>query len=168
MVAICSLGVFSIASGRSSLNDIQSIAPAANPNPRGNNGWNADTNKNAGTAINGWGREEKIDHQTAFHGLIPLGTMTDAIASHSGIFWIPITSATKSHNFQLGPNANPIAIPSVPECTVMIARKSNNSPAVLPLVFPKVIFHSCLCTSTFAPITIAIPINIPKKIHRIP
>lgn len=50
------------------------------------------------------------------------------------MFWIAITSATNNHNVQLGPKANPIAIPSVPECTVMIAKNNNNSPAVLPIV----------------------------------
>jgi hypothetical protein len=70
--------------------------------------------------------------------------MTDAIASHSGMFWIPITRATNNHNFQLGPNANPIAIPSVPEWTVMIAKNNNNSPAVFHFVLPNVICPSCL------------------------
>gem|GEM_PF-6393765 len=53
IVAMISLGVSSMASGRSSLNDIHSIAPAANPNPRGKSGSKNDTNKNAGTATIG-------------------------------------------------------------------------------------------------------------------
>gem|GEM_PF-5932585 len=63
-----------------------------------------------------------MDQRTAFHGLTHLGTITDPIASHSGMFWIAITSATRSHSFQLGPKANHIAIPSVAEWIVMIAR----------------------------------------------
>ena len=115
IVAMYSLGVFSIASGSNSLNDIHNIAPAANPNHRGKSCWKNDTNKNAGTATSGCGRDEKMDRRTAFHGLIPLGTITDAMANPSGIFCIAITRATSSHSFQLGPNANHIAIPSVPE-----------------------------------------------------
>jgi hypothetical protein len=143
IVAIYSLGVSFIASGKSSLNDIQSIAHAAKPSPREMSGWNVATNKNAGTAISGCGNEEKMDRNTAFRGEIHFGTITDASASHSGIFWIAITNATISPNFRLGQKANHIAIPSVPECTVIIMRKRRSCEAVFPFVEPNVIFPSC-------------------------
>ncbi len=168
IVAMISLGVSLMASGRSSLNDIHNMAPAANHNPQGRSGWNADTNKNAGTATSGWGSEEKIDRRTAFHGLTHLGTMTDQIASHSGMFWIAITSATSNHNFQLGPKANHMAIPSVPECTVIIARNIMSCHAVLPVVLPKVRCFSCWWTKCLAHITIPIPTRIPQTTHHRP
>src|SRR5215203_89343 len=50
--------VSSRASGTSSENTIQTIAPPANPRPTGRNGWKASTKRKAGTAIRGWGTLE--------------------------------------------------------------------------------------------------------------
>ena len=162
-VAIYSLGVSWIASGRSSENDIHSIAPAANHKPQGSNGSKRDTKINAGTAIIGWGSDEKIARPTAFRGLTPLGTMTEAIASHSGIFWIAITHATSSHSFRLGQKANHIAIPSVPLCTVIIARKSNICAADFHDMFQKLMFSSLSCTNFLARMMMMIPTNMPRN-----
>jgi hypothetical protein len=79
------LGTSLIASGSNSENAIRIIAPAANPNHTGKNHTNCFTNKNAGTAINGCGRLEKILHSPAFRRFIPRGTITALIANHSGM-----------------------------------------------------------------------------------
>ncbi len=123
MVANTSFGVSSMASGRSSLSDIQSMAPAANQRPYGRSISDILTNRNAGTATIGWGREETIDHQKALVGDTPLGTIIEAMARPSGIFCIAITSTINSPKLQLGQKAKPIAIPSTHECTVITAKK---------------------------------------------
>jgi hypothetical protein len=104
-----------IASGSNSLNDIQIIAPAANHNHIGNASGIVETTQNAGIAINGCGRLEKILHNHAFRQETHLGTIVREIASHSGIFWIIIMSATKIPNSREGPNETPIAIHSANE-----------------------------------------------------
>lgn len=166
IVAIVSLGVFSMASGNNSENDIQIIAPAANHNHQGNNGSNTETKINAGTAMSGCGSDENIARPTAFRGLTPLGIMTDAIASHSGIFCIAITPATRSHSVQLGPNANHIAIPSVPLCMVMIAMNKSICAADFPDILPKLILSSLSWTNFLAHMMITIPIKIPRNTHQ--
>jgi len=91
-VATDCLEAHASASGSSSANDIQIIAPAANHSPIGITEENFSTNKNAGTAIKGCGRLVKILHSPAFHRDTPRGTITELIASPSGIFWIAIAT----------------------------------------------------------------------------
>lgn len=167
IVAIYSLGVWSIASGKSSLNDIHSIAHAANPSHRGRSGWNVLTKRNAGTAIIGWGRDEKIDHHTAFQGETHFGTITEPIANHSGIFWIAMTIATSNHSFRLGQKANHIAIHSVHEWIVIIVKNKSSWPAFFHLISQNSISCSLAWTIFFAHIIISIPIIIPHTTHRI-
>lgn len=111
----------------------------------------------------GWGREESIDHPRAFIGETPLGTMRDAIARPSGIFCIAITSTINNPKLQLGQNANPMAMPSTHECTVIIAKKRRSWEAVLPVVGQNVILDSNLSTTLFATKIIPIPMRIPKN-----
>ncbi len=111
----------------------------------------------------GWGREETIDHPRAFIGETPLGTIREAIARPSGIFCIAITSTIRSHKLQLGQKANPIAIPSTQEWTVIIAKKRRSWEAVLPVVGQKVILDSNFSTTLFATKIIPIPMRIPKN-----
>ncbi len=107
------------ASGRSSANDIHNIAPAANHKPTGKNGANQLTNKNAGIAISGCGKEENILRKPAFHRFIPLGTIVADIANHSGILCNASAIAINIPNAMLGPKETHIATHSENECKVM-------------------------------------------------
>jgi len=54
------------ASGKTSAPIIQIIAPAANPSPNGSNFLMGACEEKAGTAINGWGRLEKMLQKHCF------------------------------------------------------------------------------------------------------
>lgn len=75
----------SLASGKSSENTIQIIAPAANPKPTGKSGANTATNKNAGTAISGCGRLDTTLYIPARHTATPLGISTSAVATQQAV-----------------------------------------------------------------------------------
>jgi hypothetical protein len=61
-----------------------------------------------------------ILHNPAFHHGVPLGTICELIASHSGMFCSAMTIKTSVPRAEDAPCATPIAIPSAPECIVMI------------------------------------------------
>src|SRR5215208_4696139 len=63
------------------------MAPAAKPNPQGRSGRKTSTKKNAGTAIRGWGRLEKMLQNAARTQPTPRGTSTRLMASPSGMLW---------------------------------------------------------------------------------
>lgn len=69
---------FSNASGNNSITATSTIAPAANPNPRGKKYKNSATKANVGSAIIGCGILEHILHNTAPLGDTPFGTKTNA------------------------------------------------------------------------------------------
>src|ERR671910_2807326 len=84
MIATRLADASSRASGISSENTIQIMAPAANPSPKGNKGLNVSTNMKAGTAIRGCGRLEKTLQRAALLHLTALGTSTWLMARTSG------------------------------------------------------------------------------------
>ncbi len=112
IVAIRFSDIFFNASGKSSLNDIQIIAPAAKPSPNGRESGKWVTIQKAGSAISGWGKLVKILRNAAFHGETHFGIIVRQIASHSGIFWIAMIRDTKIPNVIDGQNDTPIATPS--------------------------------------------------------
>lgn len=118
-------GASSNASGNNSEIAIQSMAPAANHSHSGKNGVNCSTKKNAGKAINGCGKLEKILHNAAFHQGNHFDVITVLIANHSGILCKANANAIKIPNATDGANDTPIAIPSAKECIVMIPTISN-------------------------------------------
>ena len=73
------------ASGISSANTIQIIAPAASPKPKGSRGAKNRTKRYAGMAISGCGKLVKILQPAALRTEIPLGIRTKLIARPSGI-----------------------------------------------------------------------------------
>src|SRR5581483_4466040 len=85
-----------LASGSSSDQTIQSIAPAAKPSPAGRIGWNHSTNRYVNGAMRGCGRHEKTLHHAAERTLAPRGTRTRLIASPSGTLCAAIASVIRT------------------------------------------------------------------------
>jgi hypothetical protein len=135
MIIEATCGVsFSNDSGKSSLIDIQIMAHHANQRLHGKNGVNFVTNKNAGTAISGCGKLEKVLRNAALRRLTQRQTITKLIANHSGTFCIAIARVINIQKFTDGQYAAQRAIHSVKECAVITHIISNNLRASIHFV----------------------------------
>ena len=76
----------------------------------------ASTKRNAGTAISGCGRLEKMLQRSRVRGRVPRGTRTRLIASPSGMLWTAIASAIRTpERLCRPPKATPMPTPSANE-----------------------------------------------------
>src|SRR3972149_5270209 len=76
---------FLLASGVSSANPLQTMAPAAMPNPTGRKGSNASTTRNDGTAMIGCGRLVKMLQRAACQTGVPRGAQNRPVGGPPGV-----------------------------------------------------------------------------------
>mmetsp|Transcript_14021 Transcript_14021/g.29020 ORF Transcript_14021/g.29020 Transcript_14021/m.29020 type:complete len:247 (+) Transcript_14021:29-769(+) len=118
----------------SSEQQTHSIAPAANPRPRGSHAMKASTKRKTGAAMRGCGSEVQMLHSKVWNLGTPRGISTRATASPSGTLCTArLAEMTNPRCAPLFPQKDtPMPRPSAKECSVMTPTMSTILVASIP------------------------------------